>query len=925
MTPFGPVPEPPPAAPIDIPVPEVPAANFQTIGQQIGLGIQQAEAVAKAAPAWFDWIGDLIGKIVGSLLALVLAIIAKLMQIINVAWATADGGTDAVAAEAVSGLMGVPVTPGAFSAVTNPAAREAVASAISQQILTKITGGQAPNPLGGLQPGHQAQLDFLTTASHLAIEGWLQGWLFEACSVGQIETFAELKDIMAHVLGMGRIAHTMLAPTIKVTVTDPALWELNLKYRPTRWKDSDGVYALNYTGLRESELNTHLQYQGYSDDQIASLKIQHGPKLSPAELHILKRYEANFSGGIAPGEVLSEFARGIQQAQFDAIDNAELARIENEMAALAVLAFTERKIDQADFQAVLDGLTFNQSTKQYYLTLAQLKLKYNEKRVSVGEAATLVKQGIWGLDQWAELMAYYGYVETDIQDLQILIFAEEQTLVAKEKAAAAAAAARQARQAAAAAKLAAEKANAVNIAEAKGISIKGYEALVMDGLKTVQQFAGFLSGKGLAADNITALTTVLQNELAAAKASGATVNAAGAIVKAKGLSLSQMEQAYLAGIISAEEYTADLTAAGVPKEDAAVLLQLANNKLAVQQAKEGLLSAAQQHANVKGVSLADELLAVKQGIVSVDEYQSFIAAHGFSEEAQAVLVDEAKNALAAATKAAATKAATAPGGPGKGVTLAELARAVRGGLATIGDYSKALQDGGYNTTAVTELTGLLQQQLDADKVTRQARAIADASLATEGIAIADLERAVRLGVLTVATYQAVLTAAHVPAAAQNILTLSLAAQIKSTKAAQGVAGNVRALVSATGLSLGTLEKQVYAGKLTLPQFTAELQGAGVSAADVAAVVKLVQDELDQMKATEALQGKAAAAAGAKRLSLAEMDAAVKAGVKTLTDYEAFVGNLGFNSADVATLTATLAASSAYQKLVAAGTAPAYTG
>jgi len=90
MTPFGPVPEPPPAAPIDIPVPEVPAANFQTIGQQIGLGIQQAEAVAKAAPAWFDWIGDLIGKIVGSLLALVLAIIAKLMQIINVAWATAD-------------------------------------------------------------------------------------------------------------------------------------------------------------------------------------------------------------------------------------------------------------------------------------------------------------------------------------------------------------------------------------------------------------------------------------------------------------------------------------------------------------------------------------------------------------------------------------------------------------------------------------------------------------------------------------------------------------------------------------------------------------------------------------------------------------------------------------------------------------------
>jgi hypothetical protein len=914
-----------PAAPIDIPVPEIPNANFTTIGAQIGAGMAQAAAANAGKPGWFDWLADIVGSIVGFCLSLIEIVLAGILAVLNKIFANAEGGTDAIAAQAVAGLFGTSAVPGAFSSALDPSQREAVAAAIANQVMTQLTGGAAPNPAGGIQPGHSAQVGFLTTATHLTVEGFLQGLLGELASVGQLKSFMELKDSFARVLGMGRIAHTMLTPTIKVLVTDPALWELQANYRPQLWKEAEGTRAYNAGSLDIGTLKTQLSWQGYTDDQIADAIIRNTKNPAIAEIASLVRWGqltqddvSTQAGYLGYNDATASYALAV-------IENAELQRIEGETVAIAIAGFVDRKIQQSDLQTILSNTTLSDKVQAAWLTYAINKQSLNTKRVSTGEANTLVKQGIWGLDQWTNIYELEGYSESDIEDLQILVFAEEQAAVASAKAKATAAATRAAKAQAAATKLAAQQANAVNIAEAKGVSLAEYQTLVLDGLKTILDYQNFLTGKGLAPDIITDLVTLLQNKINAAGGAAAVAASAATGLKAKGLSLGQMEQAYLAGFISLSEYQAQLEGSGVTAEAVPILVELAQNKLSVQQAKQGILAGAATQAAQKGVSLGQELTAVKLGLVSIPDYQTFLQAHGFTDAAVAVLVSEAQNALAAAQSAAAIKGATAVGATGKGLSLAQLEKSVRAGFNTIGDYSAALQAAGYDAQAITALTGILQDLMANDARTNQTKAIASAAVSQTGVQLADLERGVRLGVVPMATYLAVLTSAGVPAAAQNILQLNLAAQIKSTNAAQGLAASIRKMVSATGLSLGTLEKNVYAGKLSVLQFTNEMIAAGVDPTDAQIMVNLVQDEYNQVNATAALEGAAEAAAAGKQLSLAEEKAAVNVGVKTLVDYSNFVSALGFNSADTATLVATLAGGTAYQKLVSAGTAPAYTG
>jgi len=925
MNPFEPTgPEVPPA-PIEIPTPSIPAANFQTIGADLEKGRLAALGAIKGAPGWFDWIFAIVAKIIGGILNVILDAIAILSGILYKTFEQADEGMSRIAAVTVNGLLGQSDTAGDFASVVSPQSRAGIHSQVAAAIISGIGGDLAKGGAGSIKPGSAGRDRFLTTASNLAIEGWLSGWLFELASVGQVETFAELKDIMARVMGFGRIAHTMLHPLIKLTAVDPQTHDLNNTFRPKLWGEADGIHAYWSNQVDLETLKQHLAWQGYSDDQIGHALVRDRTHLTIPDIASLLRHNQLADTDSKPFVEMLGYNETEGLLALQVVENAESDRLYDQLLARTTAAYVERKIDLTSLQAIINATTLPQPVKDLHLTLAQIEQGYNIRRISVGEADKLVKEGIWNFDDRATLYQHYGYSLNDIQDTELLLALEMKTASDLASAKATAAAARKSKAAAAAAKLAAEALNAANIAESKGVSVAQFSALVMDGLKTIVQYENFLKGKGLAADNIAALSTVLQNKLNAAGGAAGVVGAAGVKVKARNLSLGQLEAGYIAGHISLEEYTAHLEAAGVSAEDTAVLLDLANDKLAVRQAKEGILAGAAAHAVTKGVSLAEELAGVKQGLVSTDDYGAYLAAHGFTEEAVTLLVSEAKDALASAKSAAAVKAGIGAGLAGKGISLSQLERAVRAGVSTVSDYAAALAAAGYEPAAVTTLVGLLQSLVDRDRVTAQTRSIAAASLASQGIAIADLERGVRLGVVPIATYQEVLTVAGVPAAAQQTLTLNLAAQIKQVKAAQSVAARVRQMVGATGLSLATLEKNVYSGKLSIEQFTNEVTAAGVSPADAQTVLGLVQDELAQVNSTSALLGAATTAAAGKKLSLAQETAAVHAGVKPLTDYSAFVAALGFNAADVATLTATVADSPAYQKLVAAGTAPAFTG
>lgn len=78
-------------------------------------------------------------------------------------------------------------------------------------------------------------------AAHMAIEGWMQGWIVELCTWDKAERFADLKDTLEASLGIGRLSHRAMAAPMKVFAEDPYVALLNKTFHPSRLAPAEAV------------------------------------------------------------------------------------------------------------------------------------------------------------------------------------------------------------------------------------------------------------------------------------------------------------------------------------------------------------------------------------------------------------------------------------------------------------------------------------------------------------------------------------------------------------------------------------------------------------------------------------------------------------------------------------------------------------
>jgi hypothetical protein len=894
-----------PEIPIDIPVPDIPPADFATAEKRSKQGSKDSGFWEWLLDLILNWIPSLLARIIGFLFGCFGVIVAWVLRKFTEVRTSGEFGVNEVAAAAVSDLFGVQVSAGILGPGGSPASKEAMGTAISQAILNSIGAGAPTGGDGTLQPSAAGAQKFLATAANLAVEGWLEGFAFELVTAGQVETFAELKDIMASALGLGRIARRVLAPPLKTLVVDPYTWLLHRTYKPTLLAVSEQVRAYIKGQLTRAQLDDAASYWGYTSDKVDTLIAISSLHISPGDLGALVD-----RGQIAESDALAE----IQAQGYDAHSAAALLFIarkarpeamERTFLDTAITGLADGKITRDAVEQYINGVGLPDSEKQLYVQLADLKVALHQTRPSMSQGVSLVEAGIWNLDDFRTLATYYGYSPADEQALELLTLTKVKNAsdaAAKKSATAAATAAK---QKAAAAAAAAKAAAAVAAAESKGVSTAQYEALVKDGLKTVAQYSAYLTGKGIAADNVTALTTALQTKLAAAKTAGGVSAAAAASLKAKNLSIAQLESAVKDGAITIQEYTTRLEQAGVSADDAGILATVLQDTIDTAKAKASATATAKATASVKKVNLAQFETAVREGLKSIDDYAAFLKAAGYDDSDETLLVSElnaqlAKDQAAAKLATGATTKATA-----KGLDLAQLQAAVRAGLRPIADYQAALVTLGYNAADQTALVGLLQLQVDHDKTVASAAKTAATLVKGLGVTLAELERAVVLGVVPMSTLTDALTRAKVSTDEATLLTSTVQAEAATAAAARNKANAAAALVAKQGLTLASLEADAIAGKVSTSQLAGILQSAGVVPEDVASILQLVVDETANQKAVDSLASSASTKAAGKGLSLSEEQAAVKAGVKTIDDYRAFVAGLGFDPADVDTLVNTL--------------------
>jgi hypothetical protein len=919
MNPFQPTPPEVPFAPVDITTPQIPSADFVAIGKDIQTGWALGEAASKTITSWLDFIPELVGLVLGSILKLILRAVAYIMTLIFQVFSQGGAGTEQVIASALAGMFEIPVSPSSFIDVQNQQGRQVVLTQIVSQIFSKIAAGGVPQSGGGFAISDAGAANTLKVTATVGVEGWLSGFLVEALSLGQLETFAELKEIMERTLGLGHMANQAIRPLARMVARDPFQRFLNLQYRPALLDIHTAIREFMRGMIDQQTLDSILGQYGYSASQQTALVNLQKVHLSVGQLRNLIDH-GNMTDTEAHAALAAQgYDQATAQAALQIPLNDHTDALQRRFVGVAMQAYSKGKIDLPTFLTYLNGKGLPAYEVTLLQTIATLEANLNEPLISLTQGTQLLDEGLWTVTQYSDLLRKHGYTLTDSNDLELLALAK---MTDKQKAAAAKAAKtgttpQTPAQIAAAA--AAKAAAAAAAAEAKGVSVGAYEALVRDGIKTVSDYTTFLLDKGVSQGNAAALTSELQLKLQRAAAKGTVTPTNPPAPHLAHLSLSQLESAVKGGHLTMANFQTDLVGLGYTTSDAALLVVMLQDDIAAAAAKAAALGTAKNTAVVKRVNLAALEKAARLGIIQVSDFSTELAARGFPPTDVSLLVAELNAQITADKAAAAAKGTTTTTAATKTLTIDQLGRAVRAGLASIGEYAAALKAANYDAGSIAQLTGLLQLQMDNDAHTLAASGQAAAKTAARGISLSQLERAVKLGLVPIANYTSTLQAAGVDSTDAALLTTALQAQVKTTTATVAKVPTISQMLATRGLSLADLESKTIKGVLSLQQFQQQLLDAGVGNVDIQNLSMLVTEEIANLQSQAALKAAAGQTAKARGLNLSQFEKAVVEGVKTLQEYHDFVVSLNYSNADADTLTNVVFLSKAYQKLLSSTT------
>lgn len=328
---------------------------------------------------------------------------------------------------------------------------------------------------------------------------------------------------------------------------------------------------------------------------------------------------------------------------------------------------------------------------------------------------------------------------------------------------------------------------------------------------------------------------------------------------------------------------------------------------AKQQAAATKAAAAKAQAADKGVTIAQAESLVKDGLWTFDQLTAFLTAKGYGADAIASIVALLHAAIAKTSTSSSTATAIRTAASAKGLPLANAEQAVVEGILTMADLQKTLTSHGFDAADSQVILDLTQEKLDQANVKAAAKAATAAAKGKKSISLSNLERAVRLGITTIDTYNTELTAAGFDAASIALLDGILNDQIASDAAKAAAKGVTTGKTAGKAPSASQIEQEVLAGIRPIADYTAALATLGYSAADAAQLTQLAQHKLDHAAAALALHSDAQGKATEKGISLSAAENGVLNGINKMADYDAMLTRLGYDQADRDTLEALLLA------------------
>lgn len=803
-------------------------------------------------------------------------------------------------------------------------ARRLVAKGIGDSVLKSLFAG-APSGAAGLQPSSAASEEYLQTVVHLGLEGWMESWVIDAATYHVLAKFGELKDIMAEVLGLGRLSRRVLAPPLKILVEDPYTWKLNDTYRPTLLPHDLAVRQYLRGDMTKDELDQVLGWQGFKPKDIQRLINHHTLFLNDADIDYALQRGVMDTGAVSTYFQDQGWKEGDARLKTSLLIDKRIDVYRKQMVEAAVAAFVRKDIEIDELQHIVLSSGLPDTDQRWIVKVAGMRREMQFKRLTLGEVERLIKAGIFNVDDLRDWMFRENYRVADIQAMELLLIEQVSDKARADKLKAERLAAKNRADALKAKAAAAKQALLDAQAADKGITRQQAAQLVKDGRWTFDAYSQYLAAHGAAPQAVAELTDLLHTQIDTTQAAQAKREAAKAQAAEKEVPLSQMETAVKNGVVSVSEFQDFLVKQNYGQEDIDTLVGLVKEELAAAKLKTDAKAKAADKAKQKSINLPELERAARLGLAPVASYQAALQAAGEDPTSTQLLVGILQDQIAADTGAAAKRKAAAAKAGVAGLSLAQLERAIIDGLRPMAEYSAALARLQFSQADIDSLVSLLQLRVDHAATVKEKQALAEQRAATTGLSLAEIQRATALGVLSLDQYTGFLAKFRLTADDQAILRTEMLSKLQAVGAANKKRTTSGNKLAKKGLSIAQMEAAVVAGLQTVDEFVANLVTEGLSQADAATLGELAGMKADQAKAAAAKHAIAEARAADKDPSLAKEEALVTAGIISLDDYGAYLAELGLDALEIADLQSLLAdkisASQAKAAQKAAGPAP----
>lgn len=865
--------------------------DFKSQGEQFGLGVTDPVVLNRTG----KWLVSAFGNLLQIGFEFILKNAGRLVVFLAKRIAAGEDRADPVFREltdaAIQDLTGAPAGSGH--------------GAVGKQLMNALTGGTAGAAPGELRPSTAGAEAFMESVMKLALEGYLEGSLFHALSLGYMEKFGELDDILANVLGVGRASRAVMRPILNARVITPTTWHVNRAYRPQLLSTSELARQIaRGRGDREKWLE-QLRWQGYDEQSIEAILNAQAKFHSVADVDLLWR-----TGEWTRDQAVQHLRdQGYEQTVADMELRLErlrqIATFERRMADAAVTAFVNRRIGESELRQWVNGATIDGKEQAQIVELAHARRALNVKDLSPAEARACVKAGILSVRDYRLALERDGYTDDAVTALELLLRHELDEQARIEDLRERQAEERDAEQQ----RRANERARKAAEAEAElALQRRGragdLQRAVVRGLIPVSRLVEVLSARydpdtvdilveSVELDRLQYLEQQQQRDEAAKRA------------ERRELSVGDLERAVLANELPLVDYRRRLELAGLTPEDADLLTRTLSARLDDLTESRRKRDEAELAARHRAIDLGRFEQLVRRGARSVAQYDALLRDLGFGDGARAGMIDLLQLKIADDTEARRQREEAEARLRTKGLSLEQFRRGVVLGVKTPQQFEQFLIEQGFTADAQSVLMADLQQAIEDAEAARRRREAADARPDARAIPLSTVARAARLGVVSPTVYQARLQREGFTEEDIAIEMELLLLEIADTQAARRREQEAEAAADARGVSLSTLARAVRLGVRTLEDYRAAAIQAGLPSEEVDLLVQILGAEVRQLIDARARREQIDAELRPRNLSVAQLEEAVTKQFRSIEDFMADVMALGYSPEDAQLLAALL--------------------